>query len=248
MARAIFSGRHPSRLWPGPYFPAAIFRDYGPGHNFQAAILRDYGPGHIFRPPSFAIMARAIFSGRHLSRLWPGPYFPAAILRDYGPGHNFQAAIFRDYGPGHDQAPFFAPTRGPGHQSFRSFRSFRSNGATTGQTARDLPRGNLGQEFVPNRARILNGFCPQLHRCNWMQLRTVRRWNVPPATHRSCATACLVAHRSPRSRASACLKSTPPPLPDGLGLHLLSSQPRAAWFRRWSSALARGCNRIVLAK
>src|SRR6266849_6123874 len=196
MARAIFSGRHPSRLWPGPYFPAAIFRDYGPGHIFRSAILRDYGPGHIFRPPSFAIMARAIFSGRHLSRLWPGPYFSAAILRDFGPGHNFPAAIlrdygpghifrppsfaimarviifrppsfaimaraifsgrhpsrllpgayfpaaiFRDYGPGHDQAPFFAPTRGPGHQSFRSFRSFRSNGATTGQTARDLPRG-----------------------------------------------------------------------------------------------------------
>src|SRR6266849_5787568 len=86
MARAIFSGRHPSRLWPGPYFPAAIFRDYGPGHNFQAAILRDYGPGHIFRPPSFAIIARGIFSGRHLSRLWPGPR-PSAVFRsDPWPG------------------------------------------------------------------------------------------------------------------------------------------------------------------
>src|SRR6266851_7306984 len=39
-----------------------------------------------------------------------------------------------------------------------------------------------------------------------------------------------------------------PSLMAGPGLHLLSSQPRAAWFRRWSSARARGCNRIVLAK
>ena len=45
--------------------------------------------------------------------------------------------------------------------------------------------------------------------------------------HRSCATACLVAHRSHRSRASACLKSTPPPLPDSPGVSLII-QPTAS--------------------
>src|SRR6266851_8755985 len=154
MARAIFSGRHPSRLWPGPYFPAAIFRDYGPGHIFRPPSFAIMARAIIFRPPSFAIMARAIFSGRHPSRLWPGPYFPAAIFLDYGPGHIFRppsfaimaraifsgrhlsrlwpgpyfpAAILRDYGPG----PARATTKRrfslrPRGPGHESFRSFRS--------------------------------------------------------------------------------------------------------------------------